>query len=39
MGDNRGNSEDSRVFHAIPQKTIVGRVFIRLWPPTRIALL
>lgn len=39
MGDNRTNSEDSRVFHAIPQNTIVGRVFVRIWPPNRLGLL
>jgi signal peptidase I len=36
MGDNRTNSEDSRVFKSIRQSTIVGRVFIRIWPPARI---
>lgn len=39
MGDNRGDSEDSRYFHAIPRKTVVGRVFIRIWPLNRIGLL
>jgi signal peptidase I len=39
MGDNRGNSEDSRVFKAIPERTIVGRVFVRIWPPTRLGIL
>jgi signal peptidase I len=39
MGDNRGNSEDSRVFKAIAKKTIVGRVFVRIWPLNRIGLL
>jgi signal peptidase I len=39
MGDNRGNSEDSRVFKAIPEHTIVGRVFVRIWPITRLGLL
>jgi len=39
MGDNRTNSEDSRVFHAIPQHTIVGRVFVRIWPLNRLGLL
>ncbi len=39
MGDNRGNSEDSRVFKAIPERTIVGRVFVRIWPLNRLALL
>jgi signal peptidase I len=39
MGDNRGDSEDSRYFHAIPKKTVVGRVFVRIWPLNRIGLL
>jgi signal peptidase I len=32
MGDNRGNSADSRVFGPIPQSTVVGRAFTRVWP-------
>ena len=36
MGDNRGNSKDSRVFGFITKKQIVGRVFLRIWPLTRI---
>jgi signal peptidase I len=36
MGDNRGNSEDSRVFKSIKEDTIVGRVFLRVWPITRL---
>jgi signal peptidase I len=41
MGDNRTNSRDSRFFaaHVIPKKDIVGRVFIRIWPLSRIDLL
>jgi signal peptidase I len=39
MGDNRGNSEDSRFFGPIPKHTIVGRAFIRIWPLNRIGLL
>jgi signal peptidase I len=35
MGDNRGNSKDSRVFGTIPKSHIVGRVFVRIWPFTR----
>ena len=40
MGDNRTNSRDSRFFpnHVIPKKDIIGRVFLRIWPPTRIGL-
>lgn len=36
MGDNRGSSQDSRVFGAIPESEIVGRAFARFWPPTRL---
>lgn len=32
MGDNRGNSTDSRVFGPIPEDTIVGRAFLKVWP-------
>jgi signal peptidase I len=32
MGDNRGNSADSRVFGPIPRSTVVGRAFTRVWP-------
>ena len=39
MGDNRGNSSDSRVFGAIRESSIVGRAFIRVWPLTAIGLL
>ena len=36
MGDNRGNSKDSRVFGTITKSKIVGRVFVRIWPFTAI---
>ena len=39
MGDNRGNSADSRVFGQILQSTIVGRAILRVWPPNRVAFL
>jgi signal peptidase I len=32
MGDNRGDSSDSRVFGPIPKSLIVGRVVFRIWP-------
>ena len=35
MGDNRGNSEDSRYFGPIPERTIIGRAIWRVWPPWR----
>jgi signal peptidase I len=35
MGDNRSNSEDSRVFGPIPKSTIVGKAFVLIWPMNR----
>ncbi len=32
MGDNRVNSQDSRVFGPVAIDTIVGRAFVRVWP-------
>ncbi|HEY7605318.1 MAG TPA: signal peptidase I [Actinomycetes bacterium] len=32
MGDNRGNSQDSRVFGPIEREDVVGRAFVRIWP-------
>ena len=32
MGDNREASKDSRVFGPVAESTIVGRVFVRIWP-------
>jgi signal peptidase I len=32
MGDNRGNSNDSRYFGTIPDSQIVGRTIWRVWP-------
>lgn len=32
MGDNRGDSRDSRFFGPIDESTIVGRAFFRVWP-------
>jgi signal peptidase I len=35
MGDNRGISEDSRDFGAVPRRDVIGRAVARLWPPGR----
>jgi signal peptidase I len=35
LGDNRGNSEDSRDFGAVREDEVVGRVLIRIWPLKR----
>jgi signal peptidase I len=39
MGDNRANSQDSRVFGPVPKENIEGEAFLRFWPPGRIGLL
>jgi len=39
LGDNRGNSADSRVIGTIDVDTIVGRAIARIWPPSRTAFL
>jgi len=39
LGDNRGNSGDSRFIGTIPRNLIVGRAFVRVWPLSRLGLL
>lgn len=39
MGDNRGDSEDSRVFGPVSQSLIVGQAFVRVWPLSRLGTL
>lgn len=39
MGDNRGDSKDSRYFGPIDENSIVGRAFVRVWPLGRFGLL
>ncbi len=36
LGDNRGQSCDSRVWGAVPRGNIIGEVFAVYWPPQRI---
>jgi signal peptidase I len=37
MGDNRGQSCDSRRWGAVPRKALIGEVFATYWPPNRIS--
>jgi signal peptidase I len=39
MGDNRARSADARLHGAIKESSIVGRVFVRIWPLDRLGFL
>jgi signal peptidase I len=39
MGDNRGESDDSRYWGPVPKKWIIGGAFATYWPPSRIGFL
>jgi signal peptidase I len=36
MGDNRGQSCDSRVWGSVPRGNLIGEVFFVYWPPNRL---
>jgi signal peptidase I len=38
LGDNRGQSCDSRIWGAVPGENIIGEVFAVYWPPQRIGI-
>jgi signal peptidase I len=39
LGDNRGNSEDSRYFGFVPVQNVLGKAFLIYWPPGRIGII
>ncbi len=39
MGDNRTNSQDARANGPVKESSIVGRVFVRIWPLNRLGTL
>ena len=39
MGDNRGDSDDSRYWGPVPSDWIIGKAFFTYWPPGRVGLL
>jgi signal peptidase I len=36
MGDNRSDSQDSRIWGPVPRSQLLGRAFGLAWPPLRI---
>jgi signal peptidase I len=39
MGDNRGDSDDSRFWGPVPQRYLIGVAFFTYWPPDRLGVL
>jgi signal peptidase I len=35
MGDNRSNSDDSRMFGTVTKSSVLGQAFLRIWPVNR----
>ena len=38
MGDNRGDSCDSRIWGSVPRDSLIGSMIARYWPPERISI-
>jgi hypothetical protein len=38
MGDNRGQSTDSRYWGPVPRDWIIGKAFATYWPPDRVGI-
>ncbi len=39
MGDNHADSCDSRMWGSVPKADVIGKVFLRIWPVSRIGFL
>jgi signal peptidase I len=37
LGDNRGDSNDSRFWGSVSREQILGRAFVKFWPPSHVA--
>jgi LPXTG-motif cell wall-anchored protein len=37
LGDNPGDSCDSRAWGAVPRRNLIGKFFATYWPPDRIS--